>query len=346
MSKILLITDNAYTYTGREKICDFMVSSFSGKNNVVDVFSCKGSGEPFYAYSGVNCIKSFENSKWPLLDIVNSINESSYDYIFVVSMGKLSVFFALLSFRIKKVNLKKISCEHISLDSLKWYVRVLKRIMLKKYDKVIVLTERDKNVLVEWGIKADVIENPIDYKNFFRKKRCYKAVAIGRLNKQKNFCELIKIWGLFIKENPQWTLNILGDGEEMESLSSEIKKRELEGCIFLRGRVSNVHDYYMDSDICLMTSVYEGLPMALLEAKSYSLPAVAYDCPTGPKEIIEDGIDGFVVQLHNQSEFVYKMNTLANDDELFYSFSSATLKTALRFDSANINKKWCALILN
>lgn len=73
-----------------------------------------------------------------------------------------------------------------------------------------------------------------------------------------------------------------------------------------------------------MTSIYEGLPLVLLEAKAWGVPVIAYDCPTGPREIIENGKDGFLIESGDHLGYIQKLNELANDDELYYSFSRNT----------------------
>ena len=108
--------------------------------------------------------------------------------------------------------------------------------------------------------------------------------------------------------------------------------------------IVNINDYYRDSDMALMTSRYEGLPLVLLEAKSWSLPVVAYDCPTGPQEIINQGEDGFLVPMNDKATFLARMDQLASDDALFYAMSQKTKITALKFDGKQIKQSWLALV--
>ncbi|WP_155492733.1 glycosyltransferase, partial [Pluralibacter gergoviae] len=148
----------------------------------------------------------------------------------------------------------------------------------------------------------------------------------------------------FIINYPHWELHILGDGEERLELQRKIEKLQLNDRVFLQGKVRNIEDYYIDADVCLMTSLYEGLPMALLEAKSYSLPVIAYDCPTGPKEIIENGNDGYVIDMHDSKEFLNKLTYIATNDQAYFEFTRNTQKTCARFQSENIKNKWIKLI--
>lgn len=346
MSQVLIITDNAFTYTGREKICDFMTESL-GDDNVIDIFSLSGEGTSFYEYKKIRTLKTFSKEKFPLIKVISEIKKLHYDYIFVVSMGKLSVLFSFAySLLGRGITAQIYACEHVSIDSLRPYIRILKRLALKKYHKVIVLTERDNLKLTNWGIASRVIVNPISYKNFERKIRSHQAIAVGRLNQQKNFASLLKIWAAFVgkKIHQHWVLNIAGDGEEKEQLQVLAESLGISHSVNFLGRISNIDEYYQKSDVCLMTSIYEGLPLALLEAKSWSLPVIAYDCPTGPKEIIENNIDGFLIPLSDENAFLLKLELLADDDELYFKFSDMTKEASKRFAESEVKMLWKSLV--
>lgn len=137
---------------------------------------------------------------------------------------------------------------------------------------------------------------------------------------------------------------IAGDGEQREALTAQAQALKIRDSVRFVGKVSNIDDYYRDSDMVLMTSRYEGLPLVLLEAKSWSLPVVAYDCPTGPQEIINPGLDGFLVAMNDKAEFVARMNQLARDDQLFYAMCEKTRSTSLKFDGEVIKQSWLSLV--
>lgn len=343
MNKILLITDNAFTYSGREKICDYMASIY-GEDNYVDLLSLEGDGVPFYKFHGVKEIFTFQNKK--LKYIKMRCMSRNYDYVFVLSMGKLSVFYQMFNlFSVKSKNKKDYACEHVSLESLGILVKTLKYIFLRRYSKVITLTQTDCDKLNSWGIKSQVIENPIFPKKHNSKGRTYSAIAVGRLSKQKNFLELIDIWRLFIlKSGEKYKLYIAGEGEDRVKIESYIKEHNLGDNIKLLGKVDDIERYYESVDICLMTSLYEGLPLALLEAKSYGLPCIAYDCPTGPREIINHNIDGYIVKLHDKSTFVSYLQVLFTENELYSRFTMATKTTVNKFSPVKIKKKWNDLL--
>lgn len=342
MKRILILIENAYSYAGTENVCNFMTMCFSDAE--IKLVSLNGSGETFYPFSNVNDIISLETSdnKWRDYKLI----EKSYDpeYVFVISMGRLSVVFALnLLLRLINKKRKYYACEHIAFESHKKLVKLLKLLTLKLYSKVVVLTSRDEVKLQSYGISACAISNPSFYKNFKRNSRSYIALAVGRLEYQKGFDILIDIWGIFSKMSPHWVLKIVGDGSMRELLECKIKKMNLENSIQLVGRSDDVNYYYRSSDVLVVTSRYEGLPMTMLEAKSWSMPIVSFDCPTGPKELIENGCDGFLVQLDNKEVFAQKLHQLDND-ALYYNFVNNIGDTIKKIDSDSIKKKWKNLL--
>ncbi|MCX8956460.1 glycosyltransferase family 4 protein [Erwinia psidii] len=344
MKKIVLVIKDAYSYAGTENICNFMSECLGDEHEVV-IYSLEGAGQPFYPFDKVKAIVSFEGEKNPIRSAVQRISQQDFDAVFLISMGRLSVMFALyslLSRRKKKA--KSYACEHIAINSFSKPIKLLKYLFLRYYDRVIVLTAKDEKVLTQWGIPAKTIPNPVVYKNYQRTARNYQALAVGRLDFQKGFDLLLDIWRDFSATNPQWKLVIAGDGELKNELIAKANSLNISDSVAFVGKVANINDYYRDSDMALMTSRYEGLPLVLLEAKSWSLPVVAYDCPTGPQEIINNNEDGFLVAMNDRVGFIEKMNQLAHNDDLFHAMSEKTKSTALKFDGKVIQQSWLSLI--
>ncbi|EOS96437.1 glycosyltransferase [Erwinia tracheiphila] len=344
MKKIVLVIKDAYSYAGTENICNFMSECF-GDEHEVTIYSLEGSGQPFYPFEKVKDIISFDGEKNPIRSAVQRINQQGFDAVFLISMGRLSVMFAFYSLlSCKKKKAKTYACEHIAINSFSKSIKLLKYFFLRYYDRVIVLTDKDEKVLTQWGIAAKTIPNPVVYKNFQRTERKYQALAVGRLDFQKGFDLLLELWQDFIANQPQWKLVIAGDGELKTELIAKASSLNISDSIFFVGKVANINDYYRDSDMALMTSRYEGLPLVLLEAKSWSLPVIAYDCPTGPQEIINNNQDGFLIAMNDRLGFIEKMNQLANNDELFFAMSEKTRTTSLKFDGKVIKASWLSLV--
>ena len=344
MKKIVLVIKDAYSYAGTENICNFM-SECLGEAHNVTIYSLEGSGKTFYPFERVKEIVSFAGHNNPIKSIVKRIHDEDFDTVFLISMGRLSVMFAFWSLlSMKKKRAKAYACEHIAINSFSKPIKLLKYLLLRYYDRVIVLTDKDHQVFSRWRIPSLQIPNPVVYKAFQRQSRSRQALAVGRLDHQKGFDLLLDIWHDFAKTHPDWTLVIAGDGELRQQLQDQAATLGISDSVNFVGKVSNINDYYRGSDMALMTSRYEGLPLVLLEAKSWSLPVVAYDCPTGPQEIINHCEDGFLVPMNDKAAFLAHMEQLATDDRLFYAMSEKTKVTALKFDGNEIKQSWLALV--
>jgi len=344
MKKIVLVSEYDYSYAGTENIGNFMSGCVVEEHDVT-IYSLEGHVKTFYRFKHVKEIVSFEGQSNAIKQAVTRIHDAGFDTVFLISMGRLSVMFAFWNLlAMKKKRFKAYACEHIAINSFSKPIKLLKWLMLRYYDRVIVLTDKDHQVFSRWHIPSKQIPNPIVYKGFERQTRSRQALAVGRLDHQKGFDLLLDIWADFSKTHPEWTLAIAGDGEQRQQLHDQAAALGITQSVKFVGKVSNINDYYRDSDMALMTSRYEGLPLVLLEAKSWSLPVVAYDCPTGPQEIINHGEDGFLVPMNDKATFLARMDQLASDDSLLFAMSDKTKETALKFDGNQIKQSWLALV--
>ena len=223
---------------------------------------------------------------------------------------------------------------------LKAYYMHFKDIYLvDKYDEFIVLTEEDKE---NWHNKK--IKSIPNFINFIPEKssNCEnkKIISVGRLEYQKGYDILINVWNIISKKYPNWILEIYGEGIERESLQNKINKLGLEKSFILKGAVKNIQDKYLESSIYVMSSRYEGMPMVLLESMAYGLPVVSFDCPCGPKDIIKDNEDGFLVKFGNIEQMAEKIEKLILDEEKRKFFGKNARKNIQRYSQDKIMNQW------
>ena len=143
---------------------------------------------------------------------------------------------------------------------------------------------------VRWPLES--VEPRLDPPPRLGRKR---LLAVGRLHEHKGFDLLLDAFQSLAEWFPDWDLVILGEGPEREALQAKVDAAGLRDRVMLPGRVGNVADWYARSDLYVLSSRVEGLSNTLLEAMASGLPAVAFDCETGPREIIRQGIDGVLV---------------------------------------------------
>ncbi|MCL1680507.1 glycosyltransferase family 4 protein [Elizabethkingia miricola] len=213
----------------------------------------------------------------------------------------------------------------------------------QQYDCFVVLTHEDKSYW-ENLTNIEVIPNA---NSFVSSKQAdlesKRVIAVGRYDYQKGFDELINIWKGVYEKHPDWSLDIFGHGPLKDELQSLIDQLGLTKTIHLCAPVKNIEQEYLNSSILVMTSRYEGLPMTLLEAQVCGLPLVAYACKCGPRDIIKDGINGYLIEENNQEEMVEKLINLVNDAELRKQMGNTSYEFSKNYTNNKIMQQWIAL---
>ena len=213
----------------------------------------------------------------------------------------------------------------------------------QKFDRLVVLTEEDKTYCIHCPTTS-VIPNPITAPSSEVSPLSDKVIlGVGRLDEQKNFTELVDIWALIAKDYPGWKLRIVGEGYTDARILQKVKEYALEDQFELCPFTNKVQEYYLSSSIFTMTSIFEGFGLVLVEAESMGLPLVSYACPCGPRDIIEEGKDGFLVEPGDQKTFAARLRTLIEDEDLRRQMGQAAKLNSERFSLDNVMKQWEAL---
>ena len=209
----------------------------------------------------------------------------------------------------------------------------------KKADMIITLTERDRELWSE-AKRVETIPNfsnlHIDQVCDHKKKR---VITVGRLSKEKGFDRLLVIWKLVVNKHPDWHLDIFGDGDMKNKLEQNIKLGNITN-VTLCGTTNQISKELSKSSICVSTSYYEGFSLVLLEAITHGVPCVAFDCPYGPRTIIEDGKCGYLVENGHIPQFVEKLCTLMENEQLRLEFSKASIERSKFFNIDAIMLQW------
>jgi glycosyltransferase involved in cell wall biosynthesis len=165
-------------------------------------------------------------------------------------------------------------------------------------------------------------------------------LGVGRLSVEKNFAALIDMFSRLAPAHPAWDLVILGEGPQRASLSARVQAAGLERRIFLPGSVGNVGDWYRRADLYAMSSDFEGFPNTLVEAMAYGVPAVSFDCDTGPRDIIRHGIDGFLIAPGDNGAMGAALGKLMLDQPLRAQFAARAIEARERFSMKKIARMW------
>jgi glycosyltransferase involved in cell wall biosynthesis len=218
-----------------------------------------------------------------------------------------------------------------------WMSQLLRE--LKKLDHFVVLSHEDQQKWPE--IKnISVIHNPL---SFFpiQASECknHEVIAVGRYVYQKGFDMLIDAWKLVVESHPDWVLRIYGAGDR-EVYEEQVYDLELENNCFLESSVSNIVEKYLDSSIFVLSSRFEGWGLVITEAMACGLPVVSFDCPCGPKDIITDGEDGYLVGLGDTKIMADKINQLIENESVRQSMGRNSKRNAEKFKIDNIARQW------
>ena len=201
------------------------------------------------------------------------------------------------------------------------------------------------NEIIDFNKKEwNIIFNPVnpDFKNCkeidVRKK---KIVSVGRLTEQKNMELLINAFSKIYKEFPEYSLTIYGEGNKRTALEERIKELQLTEKVFLPGITNDIKEEIYDASLFVMSSNYEGMPNALIEAMVLGLPVISTDCPCGgPRMLIENAKNGYLVNVGNEHELSKIMKLILSDDELRENIGKEAKKIIDLVDIDIINKKW------
>jgi GalNAc-alpha-(1->4)-GalNAc-alpha-(1->3)-diNAcBac-PP-undecaprenol alpha-1,4-N-acetyl-D-galactosaminyltransferase len=169
-------------------------------------------------------------------------------------------------------------------------------------------------------------------------------VAVGRLNQIKGFDLLITAFARIRDRFPDWQLYILGEGRERSALETLTTELGLQGVVHLPGRVDNVNDYLAQAELFVMSSRGEGFPMALCEAMAVGLPAISFDCLSGPADIIIDGVDGLLIPPEDVDALARSMADLLADPDRRHKLATNAPKVLDRFGVERVMQMWSDLI--
>ena len=219
-----------------------------------------------------------------------------------------------------------------------WMRNLIKK--LKKLDRFVVLTHEDKASWIELD-NVVAIHNPVSFRNITVTPLVNKRViAVGRYTYQKGFDLLLRAWKIVESQCIDWELAVYGDGDR----TGYIQLRDSLGIdknrCHLNVPTTRIQKEYINSSVFVVSSRFEGLSMALLEAAACGLPIVSFTCPCGPRDVISDGVDGLLVEKENVNALADSLVKVMISSELRQRMSNAIQKKAESFQIKNIAIQW------
>ena len=229
-------------------------------------------------------------------------------------------------------------------DGRSLFVKMITNLLYTKAKRVIFQTKKAQSCFRKKAQhNSQIIYNPVIVTEKSKIQKNKKIVTIGRLTSQKNHILLIKAFKRIHDIFPDYTLHIYGEGKLRDKLLNKVEELSISDSFVLHGYTPNVHKEIADSEIFILSSDYEGLSNALLEAMIMGIPCISTDC-AGSSEVIEDGVNGLLVPVGSEDKLFQAIISLITNKDLADRISEKSLLSASKFDFNTIIKQWEAVL--
>ena len=191
-------------------------------------------------------------------------------------------------------------------------------------------------------VSRDLIAKTMEIRIPFAKRevdRTREIVFIGRLDPQKNLPHLVEAFTMLYKKMPNTCLRLIGNGNLTDAIKKKVEDKGLSGCVYFEGVCKDMENIYARADMIVLSSEYEGMPNCLIEAIGCGIPIVSYDCPIGPREIVVDDVNGYLVKYNDINQLAEKMEECLKRDW----DEERIRRTAEKFDVSYIAKEYIDL---
>lgn len=219
--------------------------------------------------------------------------------------------------------------------------------IMNKADALVSLTSADKtNWEKHVNLPIFVIPNLVTlYPNDIScySERSNRIICVGRLTRQKGFDYLIKAWALIANRYPGWKIDIFGSGDLEDFLIQMINNYNLKESITINKPTSNIFEEYDRSSIYVLSSRYEGFGLVLLEAMSFGIPCISFNCPHGPSDIITNGEEGILVPVGDINKLAESIEWMITHKEERERMSQNSREKVKYYLAENIMPQWVEL---
>lgn len=358
MKKITILVDHLHSHGGIEKLVVIKANYWADVFGYqVTILATEQSDKPII-YQLSDKVKfidlkinyhrnisyfSFKNLKKLFLNIklvTSIVKKNKSDVVIVASHIPITYILPFLPIKAKTVKEFHFSKSIMSNTFSKKILEFIE----SKYNALIVLSDEERNFYRSKNVL--VIPNPlleiknVEPANIHEKEDV--AIFAGRLAPVKNLELLIEIWQRINREKPNWKLRIYGDtsGEYYEKIKKLVDDKILGDSVFFMGETSNLNCEFNKAKVFLMTSLNECFPMVILESFGMGVPVIANDCPTGPRNIITDEENGFLVKYNDIDDFVKTFNKFDDSIDLQKRMSEQAIETSKVYRVDKIMNMW------
>ncbi|MGY0022944.1 glycosyltransferase family 4 protein [Streptomyces sp. cg35] len=239
----------------------------------------------------------------------------------------------------------RVGQEHLTLDTHSVGLRRELQSVYPRLDALTTTTEADAHAYRDRmrlpGVRIEAMPNPVPAPGVAPADGSGKwVVAAGRLAPVKRYDLLIRAFDKVRAERPDWRLRIYGGGKQKDKLRRLIDQLGLYNHVFLMGPANPIEPEWAKGSVAAVTSTFESFGMTIVEAMRCGLPVVSTDCPHGPGEIIDNGVDGRLVEVGNVDAIAGGLLELINNEPLRRQMAARALTHSERFDPARIAERY------
>lgn len=358
MKRIIFFVGSLNNSGGTERVATLIANSLSDKGYHVSFLSLHDGDKPFFLLNPEIQFESLFPHKLTFKKHYFSVVRKLRHYLkqsnsdILINVESMLTLFAVPA--CTRLGIRNICWEHFNyfVDNGTKLRILARKVAAFCCNDVITLTGTDKKYWIENTIcRANIISiqnpSPFELKGPKEKVNSKCVISAGRLTYQKGFDLLLRAWAIVIQSRSDWKLRIIGSGEDEKKLRDLCTQLAINNNVDWAGHVNDMNKEYQYTDLYVMSSRYEGLPMVLLEAQSFGIPIVSFDCRTGPAEIINSRCgwlceDGSVVDLAKK---LLEAFSLFEEAEQYHAYSKAAItQCADKFALPHIIEKWQNLL--
>lgn len=361
MKKICFVKFDMQDASGGARVCANLANALKDKCQVHVVSICSEKESTFYPLDERVKYRVLIHGSGRIRDMLlkgikrlhDYLKENSIDMAFAVGVS-INPF---VVYAVRGTHCQAISCEHLNClsdyenDAVQRFCRSLGA---KKADKIVTITKKDRDAYVEkYNLNSDKVVNIYNWvdESLISDESCYnpnanRIITVVRLIPVKGVERIIEVSKRLKDGFPDWQWHVYGSGEEdyVRGLQNKIDESGLGDFVILKGRVNDIYERYKDYSLSVLTSYCEGFSLVLAEAKAKRIPNISFDCLMGPSDIIQNGVDGYLIELDDMEDLYEKLKLCMSDESHRIMLSENAYGNISKFSKEEIIKKWINLI--